>query len=262
MKKTVVFIVLALMVLLIVFAFWSNRSKAPSDNTTNSIPNEENKRGKQELQDGKIKFGIPKKSAHYESNTPSHGVILAAAPINVVLDFNFDLANNSSIIITNTTDSKEYGVGETTIDSNKLTMRRLVSPTAPNGVYTVSYKACWPDKTCHDGSFQFAIDSNQKTSFLDLRNKPEVSVRLSEIKFTPQNIRVSKGTKVVWVNDDNVEHYVNTDSHPSHTYYLEQNSKALKQGDIYSTVFNIPGVYPYHCSAHADSMKGSIIVEE
>src|SRR3990167_10810379 len=44
-------------------------------------------------------FQNPKKSAHYESNTPAHGATLAGVPINVVIDFNFDVAENSRIEI-------------------------------------------------------------------------------------------------------------------------------------------------------------------
>lgn len=204
-------------------------------------------------------FDNPKKSAHYESNTPSHGSVLAEAPINTVINFNFDLAKNSSISITK--DGKEYGMGEIAIDVNKLSMRRNVDPNAPDGVYTVSYKACWPDGSCHDGTFQFAIDRKAADTYTDFRGKKEVAVDLANITFVPQNIRISKGTKVIWTNSDSVEHYINTDSHPAHTYYSAQNSKALKKGDSYLVTFDKAGIYPYHCSAHAGSMAGSILVE-
>jgi plastocyanin len=84
---------------------------------------------------------------------------------------------------------------------------------------------------------------------------------MKDIAFVAKEMRVSKGTKVIWTNSDSVEHYVNTDAHPSHTYYPKQNSRALKKGDTFSVTFDTPGVYPYHCSAHAASMTGSIIVE-
>lgn len=204
-------------------------------------------------------FSTPKKSAHYESNTPAHGATLAAVPINVVIDFNFDLAPPSAIRILES--GKDYGVGETVIDDNKLAMRRDMNPAAPDGIYTVEYKACWPDGSCHDGRFQFAVERAAVSSYEDMTGQNEVTIKMSQIKFVPTNIRVSRGTKLVWVNDDNVEHYVNTDSHPAHTYYRPQNSKALKKGDSYSLILNTPGAYPYHCSAHADSMIGSIAVE-
>ncbi|MBI4057698.1 cupredoxin domain-containing protein, partial [Candidatus Microgenomates bacterium] len=197
-------------------------------------------------------FQNPKKSAHYESNTPAHGVVLPGVPINVVIDFNFDLAKPSGIKIEK--DGKDYGVGETVIDENKLTMRREMDPASSDGVYTVNYNACWPDKSCHDGYFQFAIDRSKSQNYDDMIGKKEIEIRLSQIKFAPENLKISKGTKVIWVNDDSVEHYVNTDSHPAHTYYLQQNSKVLKKGESFSLTFDDVGIYPYHCSAHASSM--------
>lgn len=59
----------------------------------------------------KFVFGTPKKAAHYESNTPAHGMVLSAPPINVVIDFNFDLAPPSRMSIMS--NGKEYGTGET-----------------------------------------------------------------------------------------------------------------------------------------------------
>lgn len=206
-----------------------------------------------------MKFETPKKSAHYESNTPFHGAVVAGVPVNVVIDFNFDLAKGSDISITK--DRMEYGVGEVVIDENKLAMRRKMNPAAQDGVYEVNYKACWPDGSCHDGNFQFAVDRTKSSEFEDMLGKSEVAVRLSEIAFRMQNIRISAGTKVTWINDDEVEHYVNSDSHPAHTYFLLQNSQALSKGDSFSVTFDKEGIYPYHCSAHASSMTGAILVE-
>lgn len=204
-------------------------------------------------------FETSKKSAHYESNTPAHGMTLAAPPLNVVIDFNFDLALPSSISITS--GGNEYGTGPTTIDANKLAMRRAFDPSALDGLYTVTYQACWPDKSCHDGSFQFAIDRTQAAAALDLRGQTAVNVHLKDIAFAPATIRIRKGTTVTWTNDDTVEHYVNTDAHPSHTYFPAQNSRALKAGETYTVAFQTPGAYPYHCSAHADAMRATILVE-
>ncbi|MBI4037681.1 cupredoxin domain-containing protein [Candidatus Curtissbacteria bacterium] len=204
-------------------------------------------------------FTDPKKAAHYESNTPAHGSVLAGVPVNVVIDFNFDLAQPSEIKIFK--DGKDFGQGETVLDSNKLAMRRNINYDSPNGLFTVEYKACWPDKSCHDGSFQFVIDRSAGSVFEDRTGSKEVTVRMSQIAFNPQNLKVSKGTKVTWINDDSVEHYVNTETHPAHTYYPQQNSKALKKGEIFSLVFDKAGIYPYHCSAHASTMTGSLLVE-
>lgn len=218
---------------------------------------------KEAIQDrgvGSLNFEKPKKSAHYESNTPAHGVILAAAPINVVIDFNFDLTLPSSITIEK--DGQAYGVGDTIIDASALALRRDLVADMPDGLYKVSYSACWSDTSCHDGYFQFAIDSKEGSGFEDFKNQNEVTVKLSQIKFSPAKILVSPGTKVTWINDDAVAHTVNTDSQPGHTYYLGQNSRLLNKGDSYSVVFDKSGIYPYHCSPHAATMQGQIVVTE
>jgi plastocyanin len=206
-----------------------------------------------------IVFSNPKKSAHYESNTPAHGSVLASSPINIVIDFNFDLISKSSISITDT-NNVEYGVGDILVDDNKLALRREVA-TLPDGLYTVNYSACWPDGSCHKGYFQFAVDHSLIENYTDMRNQDEVVIRMSDISFTPKDIRVSSGTHITWINDDDLTHYVNTDAHPSHTYHLAHNSKALAKGEEFSIVFDKAGIYPYHCSAHAHSMIGSIVVE-
>lgn len=254
-----VYIILALLVLGAGAFLLLNRQQQPS-----STPTPTPTVSKQA--DNQTSFQGPKKSAHYETNTPAHGTTLAGVPINVVIDFNFDLGKGSKIEIHGLFSREqigvnEYGVGETIIDENKLSMRRKMDPSAPDGKYSVAYTACWPDGSCHDGYFQFAIDRSLAQGFDDQTSKKEVEVKMSQIAFQPQNIKVSKGTKITWVNDDSIEHYVNTDSHPAHTYYKDQNSKALKKGERYSVVFSESGIYPYHCSAHAAQMTGNILVE-
>lgn len=257
MSKVVRFTLIILVVVAAGIGGWKFYSQSK-----NETPSREQSEKPQTIQTSSGKtftFANPKKSAHYETNTPAHGSILAGVPVNIVLDFNFDLAKPSSISIIS--DDKEYGTGETTIDSNKLTMRRKLDPQAPDGLYTVNYNACWPDRTCHDGSFQFAIDRTVASTYTDMRGHSEITVRMSDLKFKPENLRISTGTKVTWINDDAAEHYINTDSHPAHTYLRAMNSRLIATGGSYSYTFNDSGAYPYHCSAHADSMIGSILVE-
>lgn len=238
------------------FAAWmwfGNDNDASKDSSTTTPPSS------QTTTSNEFSFENPKKSAHYESNTPAHSSVLAGVPTNVVIDFNFDLAAPSSISITS--GGNEYGTGDTTIDDGKLSMRRSVNPQSPDGLYTVNYKACWPDGSCHDGSFQFAIDRARAANFADMRNQPEVTIRMADIKFNPANVRISRGTKVTWVNDESVDHFVNTDSHPAHTYLPGMNSRSLAKNASYDFTFSESGFYPYHCSAHAATMVGALIVE-
>lgn len=203
-------------------------------------------------------FTNPTKTPHYETNTPAHASTLAGVPINVVIDFNFDLGPGSTISITK--DGTEYGIGETIIDPNRLSMRREMNQDAPDGIYTVNYKACWPDGSCHNGNFQFAIDRSAAQNFVNLTGRQEVTINMEQIAFNPQNVIISKGTRVTWINKDDTEHFINTDAHPSHTYYPAQNSRGLNMSDSFSLTFDKAGIYPYHCSAHAATMTGTILV--
>jgi plastocyanin len=249
-----IWIILVVLLVALAGAGWyvMQKDDQPTTNTTtNTTPppassaNEEN-------------FANPKKSAHFETSTPTHGSTLADVPADVVIDFNFDLADNSTIKITK--DGKDYGSGNTAVDSNKLSLRRQMDKNAPNGLYTVEYNACWPDRTCHDGHHQFVINRDLQSSYEDMRNQTSLTIKMSEIMFKPKNVLVSAGTKVTWVNDDAEIHYVNTDSHPAHTQVLDLNSKALNKGDSFSYTFTKTGAYTYHCSAHEADMKASIVV--
>ena len=255
MKRLIVFILVLLLLTTGAYFVWfrpNNDQTPPLSNSQSDEPSTSN-------ESQEPMFSTPKKSAHFETSTPAHGSTLAAAPPEVVLDFNFDLASNSTIQIMK--DGKDYGTGSVTIDTSKLAMRRAMAVDAPNGVYTVNYKACWPDRSCHDGHFQFSINRNLISSYSDQRGVREASISMSQIKFEPVNVRINVGQTMTWVNNDNVDHYVNTDSHPAHSHTPGLNSRALAPGATYSYTFTKPGAYPYHCSAHAGTMTGMIVVE-
>lgn len=206
-----------------------------------------------------VNFALQKKAPRMKSSTPSHGSVVAGVPINIAIDSSMNLVTGSTISITN--GKKQYGVGQTAIDPLKLSMRRSVDSSAPDGMYTVSYKACHQDGKCNDGKFQFVVDRKKAEKFKDFRGQTEVTVKLSKTSFKEQDIRVSRGTKVTWINEDKVEHYVNTDAHTSHTYFPSQNSGLLMKGESFSVTFDKPGIYPYHCSAHMPGMTGTVLVE-
>jgi plastocyanin len=213
--------------------------------------------GVQETENSYV-FAAPKKSPHYETNVPEHRAVLAGVPVNVVINFNFDVAAGSEITINK--NGRDYGTRDTIIDSNKLALRREMASDAPEGSYTVDYKACWPDGSCHDGYFQFAINRTLANSFEDLTGMDEIEVKMLSFAFDKDNIIISKGTKITWINEDAAGHYVNADPHPGHNYYPAQNSNLLAKGQSFSLTFDKPGIYPYHCSAHYAGMKGMILV--
>ena len=213
------------------------------------------------LQQGKTSTDITQnKTPHFLDSTPLHGETYASQPINVTLNFDFDLATESEISVTST-NNKEWTVGEVIIEDNKTALKKDLEQNMPDGSYLVLYKACWFDKSCHEGQFSFKIDSSKVSEYQGMRKKQEVTIDMENIKFNPAKIVISPGTKVVWKNLEEAGHFINTESHPEHTYFPEQNSTEIKKGGDFSLVFEKPGQYNYHCSAHVpQGMLGSIIV--
>lgn len=94
------------------------------------------------------------KSAHYVASDPPNNALLSTAPLQVAIDFNFTLAPPSAIHVTR--DGLDVTTGPTTISADKLV---LVVPidASVTGNYGVDYTACWPDGSCHTGSFGFSV---------------------------------------------------------------------------------------------------------
>lgn len=205
-------------------------------------------------------FETPIKSPHYVDNVPYHASVIPAVPVNVIVNFDFDIISSSAIVVTGQ-DGQVYSTGNTIIDDNKLGMRVMMEPDSPEGLYTVNYQACWPDGSCHEGMFQFAIDRSLLSGFEDLKGQSEIVVDMQHNYFEPQDIIIDVGTTITWINNDTVDHYINTDPHPGHNYFPAHNSRAIAGGESFSLKFDQPGYYPYHCSAHPATMIATIIVE-
>jgi plastocyanin len=63
---------------------------------------------------------------------------------------------------------------------------------------------------------------------------------------------IAPGTKVIWVNDDNVPHTVVSIDHAFR-------SQALDTDDKFSFTFEKPGKYKYYCSVHP-KMVATVVV--
>lgn len=210
----------------------------------------------------KANAGKEIKTLHFVNSAPSHGEVYVGAPTGIVINFDFDLSQTSQITVLKGSDKTDYAVGATSLDRSGRAMRRDLPPALSDGTYIVSYKACWPDNTCHDGQFGFVVDSEKKTDYKDLTGQKEVALTIKGLEFSPEKIVIRKGTKVTWVNEDTPSHYVNTDPHPGHNMYISLNSDELITSNIYSYVFTEVGEYPYHCSLHYPGMCGRILVVE
>ena len=80
-----------------------------------------------------------------------------------------------------------------------------------------------------------------------------VVVTIDNFNFTPPALTVPGGTKVTWVNKDDVPHTVTSDDKLF-------GSRALDTDDKYSFTFQNPGTYSYYCSVHP-KMTGKVVVQ-
>ena len=80
----------------------------------------------------------------------------------------------------------------------------------------------------------------------------EQSIVIQNYTFLPEKLTVGVGTKVTWVNHDQVPHTVVEKDKQFH-------SSALDTDDRYSLTFTTPGVYQYFCTLHP-TMTGTITV--
>jgi len=67
--------------------------------------------------------------------------------------------------------------------------------------------------------------------------------------FLPLNLEVIRGTTVVWQNEDNIGHTVQSQDAQGNVIPLF-NSGLLKTGDTFTYKFDKPGVYHYFCTIH------------
>lgn len=78
-------------------------------------------------------------------------------------------------------------------------------------------------------------------------------VNIDNFSFTPSTLTVPVGTKVTWINHDDVPHIVtNTDKR-----FV---SPVLDTDEKFSYTFTTPGTYNYYCSIHP-KMTAKIIVK-
>ncbi|KKQ73600.1 MAG: Blue (Type 1) copper domain protein [Berkelbacteria bacterium GW2011_GWB1_38_5] len=79
------------------------------------------------------------------------------------------------------------------------------------------------------------------------------SIKISNLTFSPVVLEVTKGTKVIWTNDDPTDHTVTADNG-------EFSSSILAKGKTFEFTFNDIGEFSYHCSIHT-TMKAKIVVK-
>lgn len=78
------------------------------------------------------------------------------------------------------------------------------------------------------------------------------TVKIDNFTFSPATLTVQAGSKVTWVNEDDIPHVVAATGHSF-------KSKVLDTDQAFTRVFDEPGSFEYFCSLHPH-MKGRIVV--
>lgn len=151
MKKNVFFTLVIVIFAVILVWVWNARKTTD----TNSDENENTNTSPT------YSFANEVKATHFSVSTPAHASTLTTVPKEIVVDLSFAMESDSTMTITK--DGKDYGTGATTLGDKKISLHRSVKTDVPNGVYTVTYTACFTDKTCSDGNFQFALNADGDT---------------------------------------------------------------------------------------------------
>ena len=79
-------------------------------------------------------------------------------------------------------------------------------------------------------------------------------VLIDNFSFRPQTLTVAVGTRVTWINRDDVPHTVVSTDKKTIV------SRALDTDEKFSYTFTVPGTNDYDCSVHPH-MKGKVIVQ-
>jgi plastocyanin len=198
--------------------------------------------------------------AQFVDSSPSQDQTFYRSPINVVVNFNQDLTDRSTVSVFH--QGTDVTTQKAEISENKLTLRRPLRSGLTSGTYLTKYVACFQNNDCSEGQFTFTIDEKSGADYQDLRGQKEVTIKMNHLSFDQPRIIITTGTKVTWVNEEEVDHFINTDPHPSHTFFPDQNSLEIKRDGNYAVTFVDPGEYPYHCSAHVpEGMVGRVVVQ-
>ena len=104
-------------------------------------------------------WAIPEQddSPHFVSSNPTHGEEIYYELEAVTITFDFNLAPESSIVLTHNGELVPLGSIEITPDQFSMSAA-IIEALDSEGVYEVSYKPCWPYLNCHSGSFAFVVE--------------------------------------------------------------------------------------------------------
>lgn len=111
------------------------------------------------------------------------------------------------------------------------------------------------------------VNNRSKEDTADTSSPIAETVRDAEVSigsqgFEPASLRIAPGTRVTWENNDEAQHQVASDPHPSHDAVPGLfDPEPMNRGDTFSFIFTAPGKYTYHDHLNPFEIKGEIVVE-
>lgn len=94
------------------------------------------------------------------------------------------------------------------------------------------------------------------------QNGIKTTIRMTEDGFSPEEISVSKGDTVVWVNEGTDYRWPASDLHPTHGIYSEFDPREpINSGESWSFTFDKVGNWKYHDHLRSN-LKGLVVVNE
>jgi len=87
-------------------------------------------------------------------------------------------------------------------------------------------------------------------------------ITINEDSFSPATLMIHPGTEVVWHNDDQNPHLIESDPFPSHSDVPGLDSQTgISSNDTYQYTFNQKGTFGYHDKLNPTEYHGTIIVQ-
>ncbi len=112
-------------------------------------------------------------------------------------------------------------------------------------LFNVLLVGCTRDSAGSDDPVEAPGSKAQATDSQATPQPAPVQIVIDNFTFSPAEVTIPAGTKVTWVNHDDVPHTATSSAKPR-----QFSSKTLDTDEEFSFVFTAPGAYEYFCALH------------
>jgi plastocyanin len=102
--------------------------------------------------------------------------------------------------------------------------------------------------------------TTSKNILMSMYRKGTDTIIVTKTGFSPQQVVIAAGSKVIWVNNSGADVTVNSDNYPANNLYPFLNLGRFSNNFSVQLVFNKRGTYSYHDQLNP-TWKGMIIVK-